>query len=243
MSLPIIGISTRKSFTAAHLPSISIQRAYTDSILQAGGTPVLLPSDLPQENWQGLFERLDGLLFTGGGDIAVQRYGGQFHPAVSGIDESRDNLELGLARQAAASGKPFLGVCRGLQVVNVALGGSLYEDLSSQTESAFQHTPPGPDGLAARTQLQHPVILQPNSRARAILGVDSLYVNSLHHQGIRALGQGLSACGHAPDGLVEVVELEKHPFGLAVQFHPEWLGDQEAIRRLWRAFVEACRRP
>lgn len=240
MSLPIIGITTRKSFTSANLPSISIQRAYTDSILRAGGAPTLIPSDLPEAGWRALFERLDGILFTGGGDIAVQRYGGQFHPEVGGIDEDRDSLELGLARLAAQSGKPFLGVCRGLQVLNVALGGTLYEDIPSQLESAFHHEVPGSDGLPARTKLQHPVLLQPDSQARQVMGVDSLYVNSLHHQGIRALAAGLKAAGHSPDGLVEVVEVENHPFGLAVQFHPEWLGDQEAIRRLWSAFVQAC---
>lgn len=239
--MPLIGITTRKSFTQANLPSISIQRAYTDAILQAGGAPILIPSDLPEAGWRLLFDRLDGLLFTGGGDIAVQRYGGDFHPSLGGVDESRDELELGLARLAVERGKPFLGICRGLQVLNVALGGTLYSDIASQLANALEHNAPGGDGLPARTRLMHPVTLRPASRLAQIAGAASLNVNSLHHQGIQTLAATLSAAASAPDGLLEAVEVTDHPFGLAVQFHPEWLGDQPPIRRLWQAFVDACR--
>lgn len=241
MTLPLIGVTTRKNFTQASLPSFSIQRAYTDSILQAGGAPVLIPSDLPEAGWQTLFEHLDGILFTGGGDIAVQRYGGEFHPSVSGVDEARDEIELGLARLAVERGKPFFGICRGLQSLNVALGGSLYADLPSQLPTALPHNAPGGDGVPARTRLMHPVKIAADSRLAQIIGVDSLNVNSLHHQGIQTLAGKLSAAASAPDGIIEAVEIVAHPFCVAVQFHPEWLGDQAPIRRLWQAFVDACK--
>ncbi|NCP87035.1 MAG: hypothetical protein CO094_06480 [Anaerolineae bacterium CG_4_9_14_3_um_filter_57_17] len=241
MSLPLIGITTRKNFTQANLPSISIQRAYTDAILQAGGAPVLIPSDLPEAGWRLLFDRLDGLLFTGGGDIAVQRYGGEFHPTVGGVDEARDELELGLARLAVEQKKPFFGICRGLQVLNVALGGTLYTDIPAQLKNALVHNAPGADGVPARTRLMHPVTVSAASRLARIFGVESLNVNSLHHQGIDRLAAGLTAAASAPDGIIEAVEVPGHPFGVAVQFHPEWLGDQQPIRRLWQTFVDACR--
>ncbi|GAB4398201.1 MAG: gamma-glutamyl-gamma-aminobutyrate hydrolase family protein [Anaerolineales bacterium] len=241
MSLPIIGITTRKGFTKANLPSISIQRAYTDSILRAGGAPLLIPSDLPEAGWRVVFDRLAGILFTGGGDIAVQRYGGEFYPKVAGVDEARDETELGLARLAAERGKPFLGICRGLQVLNVALGGTLYADIPAQVKKALVHNAPGGDGVPARTRLMHPVSVSANSRLAKILGVESLNVNSLHHQGVERLAAGLTAAAFAPDGIIEAVEIPGHPFGLAVQFHPEWLGDQEPIRRLWQSFVDACK--
>jgi putative glutamine amidotransferase len=216
-----------------------VQQTYTNAIIQAGGAPVLIPSDLPESGWRELFNRLDGILFTGGGDIAIEYFNGTPHPAVAGVDDARDAIELGLARIAAEDGKPFFGICRGLQVANVALGGTLYTDISAQVPNALIHDYPGPDSLEARTFLAHPVRVEEGSRLAHILAEPMLHVNSLHHQGIKDLAPGLEAVAYAPDGIIEAVELPGHPFGLAVQWHPEWLTDQEPIRWLFRAFVAA----
>jgi putative glutamine amidotransferase len=240
MPAPIIGITTRTApVLPAGLKSVMVQQAYTNAILDAGGVPVLIPSELSESGWNELFQRLDGILFTGGPDVAIERFGGEPHPAVYGVDEARDALELGLANLAADKGKPFFGICRGLQVVNVALGGTLYTHIPDQHPNALHHECPGEDGIPARTTLVHLVRIDEGSRISSILGEPILNVNSLHHQGIKDVAPGLKAVAFAPDGLVEAVEMPEHPFAIAVQWHPEWLTDQTPIRRLFRAFVEA----
>ena len=241
MPAPIIGITTRTApVPPANLMSVMVQQAYTDAILQAGGAPVLLPSNFSESGWKELFQRLDGILFTGGPDIATERFNGEPHPAVYGVDEARDALELGLAHLAAEEGRPFLGICRGLQVANVAFGGSLYTHIPDQHPDALKHDYPGKDSVAARTALVHPVRIEEESRVSKILGELILNVNSLHHQGIKGVAPALKAVAFAPDGIVEAVEIPEHPFAIAVQWHPEWLTDQEPIRRLFKAFVDAA---
>lgn len=240
MSMPIIGITTRKDFTSNGLPVVMLQQAYINAMLQAGGAPVLIPSDLPEQAWRELYRRLDGVLFTGGGDVATEIFNGQPHPKVGGVDEARDAIELGLVRSVAQDGKPFLGICRGLQVANVALGGTLYTDLPDQLQGALKHDWQDPDIQRERTHLVHPVRVEEGSRVAELLGSPIVQVNSLHHQGIKELAPGLKAVAYAPDGVIEAIELPGHPFGVAVQWHPEWLTDQQAMRRLFRAFVEAA---
>ena len=217
-----------------------VQKSYTDAILNAGGIPLLIPSDVKESGWKELGKRLDGILFTGGGDIATEYFNGDFHPMVYGIDAPRDTLELGLAREAVVGALPFLGICRGLQVVNVALGGTLYTHIPDQLPNALTHDYPGEDGILARTALMHPVHINPDTQLVKILGQPELQVNSLHHQGIKELAPEAKAVAFAPDGLVEAIELPTHPFGIAVQWHPEWLRDQEPIQRLFKAFVDAA---
>lgn len=243
MPMPIIGITTRKDLTRAGHPAVMVQQAYLNAIIEAGGTPVLIPSDLPEEGWREVYKRLDGLLFTGGGDVATHIFHGQDNPKVAGVDEARDTIELGLARCAADEGKPFLGICRGLQVTNVALGGTLYTDILDQLPGALKHDYQDADVLKERTHLVHPVKVEPGSRIEQILGQSALQVNSLHHQGIKDLASDFRAVAFAPDGVIEAIELPGHPFGVAVQWHPEWLTDQEPIRRLFKAFVDAASRP
>ena len=241
MPTPIIGVTTRKDLTTAGLPAVMVLQAYITALVQAGGAPVLIPSDLPETSWDALSQRLDGILFTGGGDIAIERFAGQPHPKVGGVDDARDAIELGLARSAAERGTPFLGICRGLQLVNVALGGTLYTDISDQAPSALKHNNENPDIYKERTELIHPIRIETGSRVSALLGTENLQVNSLHHQGVKDLAPRLQASAFSPDGIIEAVELTGHPFGIAVQWHPEWLTDQEATHKLFKAFVEAAR--
>lgn len=237
-SRPLIGLTTYASKNEYGNPITALATHYIRAVVEAGGLPVLLPASLGEAEWRDLFARLDGIVFTGGGDIQPELFGGVPHPKIGGVDPERDALELPLARAAATEGKPFLGICRGLQVVNVALGGTLFTDVADQLTGAIRHD--WHEGYP-RTHLAHPVRVNEESRLGQILGEPLPHVNSLHHQGIRALAPGLKAVAFAPDGLVEAVELPGHPFGLAVQWHPEWLTEHEAARRLFRAFVEAAR--
>jgi len=151
------------------------------------------------------------------------------------VDPKRDSVELKMVQSAALDGKPFLGICRGCQVLNVALGGTLYTHIPDQLPDALDHDYPG----NMRTVLVHEVKLKEGTRIAEIHGEPILNVNSLHHQGLKDIASSLRVAGCAPDGLVEAIELPDHPFGLAVQWHPEWLTDQESTRNLFRKFVEA----
>jgi len=207
------------------------------AVTTAGGLPVLIPLTLSQAEASSLASRLAGVLFTGGCDLHPSHYGVEDHPLVREVDPERDRLELFLAQEVVRSGKPFLGICRGLQVLNVALGGSLYPDIQACRPGSLKHDYyPDPP----RDYLAHTVSVQAGSRLETILGERSPQVNSLHHQGIERLAQPLQASAHAPDGLIEAVEIPEHPFGLAVQWHPEWLQGSEPMRRLFRAFVQAA---
>jgi len=234
---PVIGITTFKGKNPDGLPIVILIEAYVYAILKAGGVPVLIPSMLAEGGWDTLYKRLDGILFTGGGDIATEHYNGEKHARVTGIDSQRDIVEFSLLRAVVDDGKPFLGICRGIQVVNVGLGGTLYEHLGEQFRSEIDHTYPS----NMRTHLVHEVRIEEGSRIADVVGEPILKVNSLHHQGVRDIAPALHATGFAPDGLVEVVELPDHPFGLAVQWHPEWLTDQRATANLFKAFVDAAR--
>jgi putative glutamine amidotransferase len=236
---PVIGITTYDGNSPSGLPIVAVQTAYIRAILQAGGVPVLLPNQLGREDWAGLVSRLDGILLTGGGDIAPHLFSGAPHPKVGDVDEERDSLELPLLRFAVDEGLPFLGICRGCQVVNVALGGTLYTHIPDQVPTDIRHDcyPELP-----RTHLAHPVRVEEDSQISKILGEAILQVNSLHHQAIKDLAAPLKPVAYAPDGLIEAVELPGHPFGYAVQWHPEWLTDQQPTRNLFKAFVEAARK-
>ncbi len=206
--------------------------------MQAGGVPVLIPSELDAGDWMDLYDRLDGILLSGGGDMAVERFNGLPHPTVAGVDEMRDALELGLLHSAIEQGKPFLGICRGLQVVNVGLGGTLYIHVEDELPNSLKHDyfPNYP-----RNRLSHSVRVEEDSRLAEIVGEPVLQVNSLHHQGIKDLAPKLKPVAYASDGLIEAVELNDHPFGLAVQWHPEWLTDQQSARNLFKAFINSAR--
>jgi putative glutamine amidotransferase len=236
---PVIGLTVYDGVSRSQLPISAINTAYVEAIRRAGGLPVLIPNQLHDGEWRDLYPRMNGILFTGGGDISLAFFAGSPHPKIDEVDENRDSLEMSLFQQSAQDGKPFLGICRGCQVANVALGGTLYTHIQDQLPGALKHDwyPDIP-----RTTLAHSVQVDEDSRSAKIFGERILQVNSLHHQGIKDLAPGLVAVGHAPDNLVEVVEIPDHPFGIAVQWHPEWLTDQQPMSRLFSAFVEASSR-
>ncbi len=237
MGLPVIGLTGNRVRNESDQASHALSEKYTQAVARAGGVPVILPLGLPEEQLCELAARLDGLLFTGGGDVHPQRYGSALHPLVDSVDADRDQAEILLVKEAIRLGKPFFGICRGIQVINVALGGTLYEDILDQMPGAQPHAY---SSEWPRDHLAHPVRIQEDSTLAMILGDTSVQVNSLHHQGIRQLAAGVQAVGWAPDGLIEAIELPGYPFGLAVQWHPEWLQEHKPMRDLFRGFVEAA---
>ncbi len=237
MSFPIIGISTYQGINNEGHPITALQRAYVDAITQAGGIPLLIPNVLNNDMDQVLLNHLDGIMFTGGGDIANEVFNGIPHPRVGNIDLERDSLELSLLESTINEGKPFLGICRGFQVLVVGLGGSLYTHIEDQMPGAIKHDyyPNLP-----RTFLAHKVKIENGSRLASILGAKDISVNSLHHQGAKDIPAALKAVAYSPDGLVEAVELPNHPFFLGIQWHPEWLIDQPETQHLFRSFIAAA---
>ena len=238
MTKPLIGITTRNGKDSDGHPFTALQHSYVNAIIQAGGLPVLIPSNLFVEDFLELYSRVSGILFSGGGDISLNYFHGSDHPRIGEVDDNRDFTEISLMRVAVNEGKPVLGICRGAQVMNVALGGTLYTHIYDQLQGALDHAYPGD----LRRTLVHPVNVEETSLSAEIFGETLLNVNSLHHQGLKDIAPGLRVAGQAPDGLVEVVEISDHPYAVAVQWHPEWLTDQAAMQRLFKSFVDASGR-
>jgi putative glutamine amidotransferase len=236
MSKPLIGITTRNGKDPDGHPLTALQHTYTRAIVQAGGLPILIPSMLAEEDFLDLYSHVAGILFTGGGDVALEYFNGADHPRIGEVDNERDATEISLMRAAVHDGKPVLGICRGVQVMNVALGGTLYTHIPDQLKGALDHAYPGD----LRRVLVHPVNVDGTSRSAEIFGETLLNVNSLHHQGLKDIAPSLRATGYAPDGLVEVVEMPGHPYAVSVQWHPEWITDQIPMQRLFKSFVDAA---
>ena len=233
---PIIAITAGREFVEGKSPVNELSDAYVRAILDAGGIPVILPSITLIEQVDRLFARVDGFLFTGGADADPILFNGRPHERVYGIDHERDAIEINILKKAAVQGKPFMGICRGIQMVNIALGGTLWTDIHDQYGPTQKHDfYPG----YARDYIGHVVSLVPGSRLEAIVGAGELEVNSFHHQAIEVVAPGLTAMAFSPDGLVEAVMLEGHPFGLGVQWHPECLPQYPRHRALFKAFVQA----
>jgi putative glutamine amidotransferase len=241
---PIIGVPCRYD-TSGTYPSRQINAqntTYINALVQAGGVPILIPLNLSEENLEIIFNQVDGLLFTGGGDIDPTCYDEQ--PQVDDfgdVQPGRDEVELALMRMAISAPKPFLGICRGLQLMNVASGGTLWQDILQQRPNSLRHDYFGSAHMNyPRNHLAHDVILDDSSLLADILGVKRITVNSLHHQGAKDVAPNLRPAGHAEDNVVEVLELPEHPFGLAVQWHPEELvAEHDSARKIFVAFVDA----
>lgn len=223
MHAPLIGITTRRLVTGRvkgwRGPGYGELAAYADAVVRAGGQPVLLvaPPDPHDGAVAELAERLDGLVLTGGPDLDPARYGEAAHERVYGVDELADAFELALARHVAAHDLPTLAICRGLQVLNVALGGTLHQHLGD-----LEHLEPdahGTPGVGGGGVL-HPVDVEPGSVLANVVGA-RLEASSHHHQAVAATGAGVHVVGRAPDGVVEAIAVDGAPRLLAVQWHPE----------------------
>lgn len=231
---PVIGIGSDINVNPGHRDRAFVYTTYVESLRRAGAIPVLIP---PQpENASEIVKELDGILLAGGDDCDPAEYGEERHPSVEPMDPRRQNNDLSLARAARDHGIPTLGICLGLQVMNVSAGGTLVQDIDSQLETEIQHASIPED------RARHDVVIEQGTRLASIVGNRQLNVNSSHHQAIGNVATGLRVTAHAPDGIVEGLEDPKHPFYVGVQWHPEDMGGDHSASAIFGAFVEAARK-
>jgi putative glutamine amidotransferase len=217
-------------------------KTYERAITDAGGTLLKIEATLEGGALSNLFASADGFLIPGGSDINPARYG-QENKDARNIDDMRDELEDHIVRFAIDGEVPILGICRGLQVMNVVLGGSLYQDIRKERDGSVEHDQHNDSSgeKLPRSRHAHEVTICERSRLREVLGVSVVKVNSLHHQGIDLVGKSLVPVALTPDGLVEGIEIPDHPFFVGVQWHPEELGGDLIWRQLFVAFIKAAR--
>ncbi len=231
---PIIAITTKRELIKQ--PHITIWEYYIQSVIRAGGIPILVPSLIKSEPLSQLASIVDGILISGGGDIDPNRFDGQGHEKVYGIDVERDRAELELVQLASVNSIPLLGICRGLQVINVARDGTLFTDIADQFSKSITHS------NKSFTRIVHVVEIKVDTKLHQIVQQETMKVNSLHHQGIERLGSGLSISAVASDGLTEGIEDKTKEFFLGVQWHPESMIDDPAAIALFSSFIEAAQK-
>jgi putative glutamine amidotransferase len=239
MVKPLIGIPTFHDTSAAdRLPErFGMSRPYITALEAAGAAPVLLPLALGAETLRSVFSHLDGLFLAGGGDVNPACYGAPAHDKTDDIDDLRDHTEITLARWALDADMPILGVCRGVQTLNVSSGGTLLQDVTSLVPGAIRHqyAPEKP-----RSYVAHDLATVPQTRLASILGPEAR-VNSFHHQAVERAGEGLAVCAMAPDGVIEALEGRGQRFTIGVQWHPEGLIHSDpTMLGLFEAFVRAA---
>ena len=234
MTKPIIGIGTDVLTLPGERDRAFVFTTYVDSLRQAGAIPVLIP---PQpENAREIVDELDGILLAGGEDCDPAVYGEERHPTVEPMDPRRQSNDLSLAKIARSRGIPTLGICLGLQVMNVANGGTLVQDIDSQMETDIRHA------SKPENRARHEVVVEKGTKLASIVGAGEVNVNSSHHQAIKDVPRDLKVTAHAPDGVVEGIEDPRHPFYVGVQWHPEDMKGEDSASSIFKAFVEAARR-
>jgi len=237
---PVVGLTAFSKGSRSSLgrrPHETLHGLYVAMVEACGALAVILPAH--QSPDPALFDRFDGFVLTGGGDVDPRRYGRETRPEVYGIDPLRDRFESDLVRYAVDHDRPLLGVCRGLQVMNVALGGTLVQDIASMMEHHREHR-----DLERWADRIHSVRIASRSKLRPVMGPEG-WTNSMHHQAVDDLGDGLRVVARADDGVVEALEHEDCRFVVGVQWHPECLGDVAEGRGVFAAFARglAARAP
>lgn len=246
LSRPLIGITTQTLQAIDGIPeglpqSVVMNQRYYHAAAMAGAAPVLIPLLEDLEALRAIYDRMDGILIPGGVDIDPAAFGEAPHEKLGRIDPARDQVEIQLAKWAVDDHKPILGLCRGLQVINVALGGTLYQDLEAEYPNAIKHDYFPTYGFE-RDYLAHEVALVPGSRLRHAMASERIPVNSMHHQGIKVLASALAASATAPDGLIEAAESTNGNFVVGVQWHPEvFEATDPNTERLFDDFISAAR--
>jgi len=229
---PLIGITSSVGKNGEAV----VGDAYIKAVLKSGGIPVVLPNLTNEEAIEKLAEKLDGLLVTGGGDIDPTLFNEEPHPGLGEITPDRDVFELAIIPKMLKADKPVLGICRGVQILSIATGGDMYQDVYSQITDRplLQHQQKAPRGHAS-----HYVTVENGSLLHRIIGLERFKVNSFHHQTVRRPGRGFRVSAVSSDGLVEAIESTEHRFAIGVQWHPECLleaGDTSAAK-LFTAFI------
>jgi putative glutamine amidotransferase len=243
MVKPIIGITPdfnpgNREDMGGKEPTYFLRARYLQAVQDAGGVPMVLPLVRGLTQQEFLLQRLDGLLVTGSGsDLAPELYGERQRYPFRRMSEERAQLELGLSKLAFRHALPTLGICGGMQSMNVALGGTLIQDIPSQLATKIQHRP-----KKSATKTAHLIHIEPSSLLRRIAKRSSIAVNSSHHQSVKSVPSSFQATAVAPDGVIEAIEASTHPFWLGVQWHPEYLYRQDAIqKRIFFALIKAAK--
>lgn len=241
MNKPIIGVTpdfnagNRKDMGGKE-PTYFLRARYMKAIEDAGGIPVVLPLLSNKDAWRQVVAHVHGLLITGSGsDLAPELYGERQRHKFARMSRERATMELGIAKAAYRADVPTLGICGGMQSINVALGGTLYQDIPAQLKTSIDHLP-----AYSATKITHAIQIAPGSLLRRIAGKARMDVNSSHHQSVKKVASNLAQTAVAPDGVIEAIEAPDRAFILGVQWHPEFLYDRDPIqRRLFQALVKA----
>ena len=234
---PLVGLPTLAIPPGPKPPRFGINQSYVRALVAAGCAPVLIPVLDDDERLRAIYERLDGIVLPGGADIAPGEYREEPIGDLNVVEAARDRTELMLARWAFDDDLPVLGICRGQQVLNVALGGSLWQDLRYQGVTSVEHS--DADGRA-RNALTHRVRLDPDSRLAQLIDETDIQVNSLHHQAVKTIAPQLRVTGKSDDGVIEALESSDRRFVIAVQWHPEEIDELGWVRRLFQGFARAA---
>jgi putative glutamine amidotransferase len=240
---PRIGIVSARHASAASGGFVLYGQGvdYVRALSLAGGAPVLVPLDLDEGAWRSIYDGLDGLLLPGGVDVDPAHYGEAPHPALGRVDEALDRAELLLARWALDEGMPLFGICRGIQVLNVAAQGTLYQDLPAQCPGVGPHACNPPE--YPRGSRPHAVEIAPHSHIARAIGATRCMVNTRHHQAVKDVAPGFAITARAPDGVIEGIERPAGALAFGVQWHPENLAaDDPQMLGLFALLVEAARR-
>lgn len=213
-----------------------LNRSYSDAVLQAGGIPLLIPYIVDDQTIRQLSLKLDGLILTGGGDIDPTLFDEEPNQNLGEIVPDRDDMEIALIEQFMVQDKPIFGICRGCQILNIALGGDMYQDIYSQKQTMLQHSQRAPRGHAS-----HTITIVENTLLHSIYGKGMAKVNSFHHQAVRNVKPNFQISAVAKDGIIEAFESSQHDFVVGVQWHPEEMVQNDADTiQLFQAFVYAC---
>lgn len=215
MTKPIIGITSSYIKQGMYMEGTYVHHDYQKAIVEAGGVPIVLPV-APSDVLDRYVDMCDGFIFSGGEDVDPRFYNEDPHPKLGFFYTERDESELYLIKKVVEKKKPVFAICRGIQLLNVALGGTVIQDIPSQRKSAMQHSQ-----TIQRDKTSHVVQINEDSKLHQLLNRETVMVNSLHHQAINQLAEGLITTATARDGMIEAVELEGNPFVMGIQWHPE----------------------
>lgn len=237
MSRPVIGVSCSTLVLPGMrgVPRFAIVHGYVDAILTAGGLPMMFPNVEP-ETVEGYLDHVDGVVLSGGLDVDPVHYDEEPHPKLGQVDVGRDAFELVLARAVLARQMPLLAICRGVQVLNVAMGGSLIQDIPSQVEASLRHD----QDTLQQDALAHSVDVAANTWLGRLCGARRVRVNSYHHQALGRVAEGFVVSGRSPDGVIEAVEHPGLPFCIGVQWHPERTPSDPLTRGLFGGLVASA---
>jgi len=235
---PIIGVTGYYHPYSREVSGVFVGEDYTEGVSRAGGIPVVIPFLESEEDVKAMASRLDGLLLSGGFDMDPQMFGEQPIPGMGEVTPERDWLESILFKEMHAAGKPIFGICRGMQIMNIMMGGNVYQDLPSQKEGELlQHSQRAPRWYGA-----HTVTVTEGTLLHAVFGTTRIRTNSFHHQAVRDVPDSLLVSAVADDGVIEAIEAKEGPFLVGVQWHPENMWRREPrVLKLFEAFVDAAK--